>query len=164
MTIDVTEANQNVIYVADIRFRIGTIWWWTRRTAIFEIRMDSNGDGQGGGADDVAAGVAITVEFNGNSYSGVTQSDGTFRVGVWASNASAEVVDLRWPTISGIHCWICRVIPTVMGCLTQPFSSVVRLPVSQRLLSFQETCGWRLDNVHYINAPTAASAASKRAA
>lgn len=83
------------LYVYDIRFE--SAWSGILRRAVFEIRSDSNGDGQGSIADDVAAGVEITVEFNGRSYTGTTDSNGIFRTSWnWAppSGTRAEVVDL----------------------------------------------------------------------
>lgn len=83
------------IYVYDIRFesRRGKEW-----RAIFEIRNDSNADGQGSAADAVAAGVTITVNFAGCTYTGVTGSDGVFRTS-WINKLAsgdhyANVADL----------------------------------------------------------------------
>jgi hypothetical protein len=64
---------------------------------VFEIRSDSNGDGQGTSADAVAAGVQITVEFAGVTYTGFTDSNGVFRTDwLWrpSSGSYAQVVDL----------------------------------------------------------------------
>ncbi len=86
----------DVLYVYDIRFestRANRDW-----RAVFEIRSDSDGDGEGTAADDVAAGVWIRVEFDGAIYEGTTDADGVFRTS-WIKNLSsgdheAEVVDL----------------------------------------------------------------------
>ena len=95
VSIEVSAATENTIYVDDIRFE-SWYWGWQNR-AVFEIRSDSNGDGQGSDADDVAAGVAITVTFGGQSYSGVTDANGIFRTS-WIRNpgsgSAADVVDL----------------------------------------------------------------------
>ncbi|MGE3778056.1 MAG: Ig-like domain-containing protein [Pirellulaceae bacterium] len=96
VTIDVTEANKNSIYVANISVVSQRIWWWTRQTVTFEIRKDSNGDGQGGGEDEPAAGVTISYEFNGATYSGVTGADGRFQAQFWAGSGFAEVTDLAF--------------------------------------------------------------------
>jgi hypothetical protein len=72
---------------------------------VFEIRSDSNGDGQGGAADAVAAGVQITVEFAGQTYTGTTDSNGVFRTSwLWrpSSGSYAEVVDL----VLADHSWL----------------------------------------------------------
>lgn len=86
----------NMLYVYDIRFesKRGNQDW----RAVFEIRSDSNADGQGNTADGVAAGVEITVEFAGQTYTGATDSSGVFRTD-WIRNPGsgdhyAEVVDL----------------------------------------------------------------------
>jgi len=80
------------LYVYDIRFES----FWGYRRAVFEIRTDSNGDNQGSSADARAAGVAITVQFGGRTYSGTTDSSGIFRTGYLrvGSGSYAEVVDL----------------------------------------------------------------------
>ncbi|MBM4090052.1 MAG: tandem-95 repeat protein [Planctomycetes bacterium] len=96
VSIQVTGGVTSALYVYDIRFeskRANKDW-----RAVFEIRRDSNGDGQGGSTDAVAAGVEITVEFAGVRYTGVTDSSGVFRTS-WINNLSsgahyAEVVDL----------------------------------------------------------------------
>ena len=96
MAIEVSASNANALYVFDIRFeskRGGKDW-----RAIFEIRSDSNADGQGGAADNVAAGVTIDVVFAGRTYTGTTDSDGVFRTS-WIKNLSsgdhyANAVDL----------------------------------------------------------------------
>jgi hypothetical protein len=79
VSVDVWEDIQLPVYVFDIRFettKIDKTTWRTR--AIFEFRLDSNEDGQPGG-DDMAAGwAAINVNFNGQYYSGGTDSDGRF--------------------------------------------------------------------------------------
>jgi len=66
--------------------------------AVFEIRSDSDGDGLGTANDAVAAGVSVTVTFAGQSYTGVTDSNGIFRTD-WVKNLGsgdyyANVVDL----------------------------------------------------------------------
>lgn len=97
------------LYVYDIRFesRKGGMDW----RAVFEIRSDSNGDGQGGTADDTAAGVMISVEFAGITYTGTTDSNGVFRTN-WrrlsGSSHYAEVVDLAladyfWDSLSNLN-------------------------------------------------------------
>ena len=95
VSIEVSAANTNTLYVYDIRFESAWRGWLQR--AVFEIRSDSNHDGQGSAADHVAAGVAITIEFAGQTYSGVTDSNGIFRTNwTWnpGSGTYAEVVDL----------------------------------------------------------------------
>ena len=88
-------ATEAILYVYDIRFE--SAWGGWLRRAAFEIRSDSNGDGRGGAADAVAAGVAITVEFNGQTYAGTTDANGVFRT-AWnrtpPSGTYAEVVNL----------------------------------------------------------------------
>jgi hypothetical protein len=92
----VTDSSATALYVYDIRFesiRSNRDW-----RAVFEIRSDSNGDGQGTSADHVAAGVTIEVEFAGRTYTGTTDADGVFRTD-WIKNLArgnhyAEVVDL----------------------------------------------------------------------
>ncbi len=95
VSIQVTAATSNAIYVYDIRFE-SRYWGWQRR-AVFEIRSDSDGDGQGTSADQVAAGVTITVEFAGQTFTGTTDASGVFRTS-WlsrpASGSYAEVHDL----------------------------------------------------------------------
>ena len=96
VSIDVSAPVSDIaLYVYDIRFESvrGKDW-----RAVFEIRGDSDGDGVGEGTDSVAAGVQITVEFAGITYTGVTDSAGVFRTG-WIKNLSsgthyANVVDL----------------------------------------------------------------------
>jgi hypothetical protein len=91
----VTTASVDVpIYVYDIRFEStrGDRDW----RAVFEIHSDENGTGPGD--DNGLAGVAITVEFSGQTYTGTTDADGIFRTG-WIKNLHsgthyAEVVDL----------------------------------------------------------------------
>ena len=71
------------LYVYDIRFdskRGGKDW-----RAVFEIRSDSDDNGQAGASDRPAAGVAITVDFAGITYSGVTDASGIFRT-AWIRN------------------------------------------------------------------------------
>ncbi|MCA9195434.1 MAG: hypothetical protein KDB03_26870 [Planctomycetales bacterium] len=84
------------IYVYDIRFESGSRG---RVRAVFEIRSDSNRDGIGNSADDPAAGVAITVQFAGQTFTGITDANGIFRTN-WLRNVSAgsyaEVVDMVW--------------------------------------------------------------------
>ena len=84
------------LYVYDIRFesKRGNKDW----RAVFEIRSDSDGNGVGEGTDSLAAGVQITVQFAGITYTGVTGSDGVFRTS-WINNLSsgdyyANVLDL----------------------------------------------------------------------
>jgi len=97
VSINVSAANSDVaLYVYDIRFesKRGNKDW----RAVFEIRSDSNADGQGGAADAVASGVTITVEFAGQTYTGTTDADGVFRTS-WIKDLSsgshyAEAVDL----------------------------------------------------------------------
>jgi hypothetical protein len=88
-------ATTNLLYVYDIRFESAK--GGRLRRAVFEIRTDSNGDGQGGTTDNVAAGVQITVEFAGQTYTGTTDSNGVFRT-AWLSRPDsgsyAEVLDL----------------------------------------------------------------------
>ncbi|TWU33853.1 LamG-like jellyroll fold domain-containing protein [Novipirellula artificiosorum] len=88
-------SNVTALYVYDIRFESYRSGRYHR--AVFEIRSDSNSDGQGSSADAVASGVAITVQFDGRTYSGTTDSNGVF-VTSWRKNVSsgtyAEVVDL----------------------------------------------------------------------
>jgi VCBS repeat-containing protein len=95
--VDVSEATpETPLYVFDIRFesKAGGKFW----QAVFEIRSDSDGDGQGTDADAAVAGVAITVEFAGQTYTGTTDSEGIFRTNLVKDLASgehyAEVVDL----------------------------------------------------------------------
>jgi len=94
--IDVSAANANSLYVYDIRFeskRGGKDW-----RAVFEIRSDSNANGEGDAADAVAPGVEIRVEFAGQTYTGTTDSDGVFRTSwikrLGSGDHYAEVVDL----------------------------------------------------------------------
>lgn len=93
---DDDSAGLNLIYIADISFdskRGGKDW-----RAVFEIRSDSDGDGLGTANDDPAVGVAVTVTFAGQTYTGVTDSNGVFRTN-WIKNLSsgdyyANAVDL----------------------------------------------------------------------
>jgi VCBS repeat-containing protein len=95
ISIKVSAASANALFVYDIRFE--SVWFGWYQRAVFEIRSDSNGDGQGSAADDAAAGVEITVEFNGHTYTGTTDSNGIFRTS-WNRGAGSgtygEVVDL----------------------------------------------------------------------
>jgi VCBS repeat-containing protein len=95
VSIAVEADNVNAMYVYDIRFE--SRYWGLQRRAVFEIRWDSNGDGQGGSADARRAGVSITVEFAGQTYSGTTDANGLFRtswIGNPGSGTYAEVVDM----------------------------------------------------------------------
>ena len=93
----------NTLFVYDIRFeskRGGRDW-----RAVFEIRSDSDSDGQGTVNDAAAAGVSITVTFAGVTYTGTTDSTGVFRTS-WERNLTsgsyyANVVDLQ---LAG-HVW-----------------------------------------------------------
>lgn len=87
VTIEVNEASTDeALYVYDIRFdsKRGNKDW----RAVFEIRSDSNNNGLGDSGDSAVAGVAITVNFAGNTYSGVTDSNGVFRTS-WLRNLGA---------------------------------------------------------------------------
>jgi len=104
VTITVSEpVTDTPIYVYDIRFesdRDGR-----DRRAVFEIRADSNANGQGDSADLPLAGVAITVEFAGRTFSGTTDSQGLFYTG-WVRNMKsgtyhADVIDL----LMASHYW-----------------------------------------------------------
>lgn len=101
----VSTANANTLYVYDIRFesKRGNKDW----RAVFEIRSDSDADGEATAADDVAAGVWIRVEFDGEIYEGTTDSDGVFRTswikGLGSGDYQAEVVDLILGTSIGIR-------------------------------------------------------------
>jgi hypothetical protein len=86
----------NAVYVYDIRFeseRRDRDW-----RAVFEIRTDSNNSGTGDPGDQPLAGVTITVEFAGRTFTGVTDADGVFRTdlirNVGSGDRFAEVVDL----------------------------------------------------------------------
>lgn len=95
VSIAVEADNVNAMYVYDIRFE--SRYWGLQRRAVFEIRWDSNGDGQGGSADARRAGVSITVEFAGQTYSGTADANGLFRtswIGNPGSGTYAEVVDM----------------------------------------------------------------------
>jgi hypothetical protein len=85
------------LYVYDIRFvqHDRKADWWQ---AVFEIRADVDGDGVD--ADDTpGAGVAITVDFAGETFSGTTDSNGVFTTS-WVrklssgTNYCANAVDL----------------------------------------------------------------------
>jgi hypothetical protein len=87
VSITVSSGTETPLFVYDIRFesKRGNKDW----RAVFEIHSDQGGP---------AAGVAITVEFNGQIYQGTTDSDGVFRTS-WIKNLGsgehyAEVVDL----------------------------------------------------------------------
>ena len=89
-------STSDAIYVYDIRFesKRGNKDW----RAVFEIRSDSNGNGAGDAADSPIAGVQVEVTFAGNTYKGVTDSNGIFRTS-WIKNLSsgnyyANAVDL----------------------------------------------------------------------
>jgi hypothetical protein len=79
---------------------------------VFEIRGDSDSDGVGEGTDSVAAGVEITVQFAGITYTGVTDADGVFRTS-WINDLSsgdyyANVLDLvmagyYWDPLSSLN-------------------------------------------------------------
>ena len=103
ITVTIEEpADATPIYVYDIRFE--SAWGGWLRRAVFEIRSDSNGDGQGGASDNVAAGVEITVVFAGQTYTGTTDANGVFRTGwLWSppGGSYAEVVDL----VLADHSW-----------------------------------------------------------
>ena len=95
VTVEVTEEISNQLYVYDIRFE--SQFFGFRRRAVFEIRSDSNENGVGDSGDAVAAGVAVTVEFAGVTYTGVTDANGIFRTPwVWTppSGSYAEVLDM----------------------------------------------------------------------
>ena len=67
-------------------------------TPHFFPRSDSNGSETGDPGDQPLAGVAITVQWRGVTYSGVTDADGLFRTG-WSMNVKsgtyyADAVDL----------------------------------------------------------------------
>ncbi|MBC8355142.1 MAG: hypothetical protein H8E66_24465 [Planctomycetes bacterium] len=86
----------NALYVYDIRFeskRGGKDW-----RAVFEIRNDSNADGLAGSDDSVRAGVTVTVNFAGQTFTGVTDSNGIFRTSwlrnLGSGNHYANAVDL----------------------------------------------------------------------
>lgn len=89
------QINPNTLYVFDISFksrRGGKDW-----RAEFEIRRDSNASGTGDAGDAVAAGVEITVEFAGQTYTGTTDSNGIFRTSwerLGGGNYYANAVDL----------------------------------------------------------------------
>ncbi len=96
LSIDVSAVSVNTLYVYDIRFeskRGGRDW-----RAVFEIRSDSNANGQGDSADNLVAGVNITVNFAGNTYSGTTDANGVFRTDwirdLGSGNHYANAVDL----------------------------------------------------------------------
>lgn len=97
VTIDVSEAvSGTALYVYDIDFasKAGGKF----RQAVFVIRSDSDGDGQGTSEDAAVAGGEITVEFAGVTYTGTTDSNGVFRTDFIKDLSSgdhyAEVVDL----------------------------------------------------------------------
>lgn len=86
LEVSATSADE-ALYVYDIRFesKRGNKDW----RAVFEIRSDSNDNGLGDSGDNAVAGVAITVTFAGNTYSGVTDSNGVFRTS-WIRNLSSD--------------------------------------------------------------------------
>jgi hypothetical protein len=97
VTIDVSEPNaETPLYVYEIRFdsKAGGKFW----QAVFEIRSDSDGDGEGTPEDAAVAGVWIRVEFDDVIYEGTTDSEGIFRTNLVKNLGSgdhyAEVVDL----------------------------------------------------------------------
>ena len=88
--------NPNALYVYDIRFeskRHGKDW-----RAVFEIRNDSNADGLAGSDDSVRAGVTVTVNFAGQTFTGTTDANGIFRTSwlrnLGSGNHYANAVDL----------------------------------------------------------------------
>lgn len=95
-SIGVSAPSANVIYVYEISFeskRNGQDW-----RAVFGIRADSNGDGNGDPGDAPVPGVAIEVTFAGQTFTGVTDGSGVFRT-AWINSLSsgnhyANAVDL----------------------------------------------------------------------
>ncbi len=89
VTFDVTAPSTDIaLYVYDIRFesKRGNKDW----RAVFEIRSDSNLNGSADSGDDAIAGVAITVRFAGEEFSGVTDSNGVFRTSWFRDLASGD--------------------------------------------------------------------------
>ena len=93
---DGSHNDTNALYVYDIRFeskRGGKDW-----RAVFEIRNDSNADGLPGSDDSVRAGVTVTVNFAGQTFTGVTDANGVMSTS-WLRNLGsgshyANAVDL----------------------------------------------------------------------
>lgn len=84
VTFDVIAPSTDIaLYVYDIRFdsKRGNKDW----RAVFEIRSDSNFNGAADSGDNAIAGVAITVRFAGQEFSGFTDSNGVFRTS-WFRN------------------------------------------------------------------------------
>ncbi len=84
------------LYVSDVAFqsrRSGTQW-----RVVLQIRSDSNADGAGGTDDQVRAGVQVSVNFAGRTYTGTTDANGIFRSrwvrGLGGGDHYANVVDL----------------------------------------------------------------------
>lgn len=98
VTITVSEPSSDIaLYVYDISFvqHGRKADWWQ---AVFQIRADADGNGVGGN-DTAGAGVAITVNFAGQTFSGTTDSNGVFTTD-WVkklqtgTNYYANVVDM----------------------------------------------------------------------
>lgn len=71
---------------------------------VIDIRHDSDANGVGELSDDGRAGLQVTVDFAGNTYTGVTDEDGIFRT-EWIKNLGsgehqAEVTDLAFTDYS----------------------------------------------------------------
>jgi hypothetical protein len=90
-----SQSSETALYVYDIRFEMNPTRAGTYR-AVFEIHADVDDDGAGN--DSGAAGVAISADFGGKTYSGTTDSEGVFYTN-WVKLKSgrtyfANVVDL----------------------------------------------------------------------
>jgi hypothetical protein len=89
VSIEVTSGSTDrPLYVYDIRFesRVGGKFW----QAVFEIHSDSNDNGIVDDGDTGVAGVAITVTFAGQTYTGTTDADGIFRTGYIKNPGSGD--------------------------------------------------------------------------
>jgi hypothetical protein len=98
VSVEVTgPVTETAVYVYDIRFvqHSRKADWWQ---AVFEIRADADGNGIGGN-DTPGTGVAITVNFAGQTFTGTTDSNGIFTTD-WvkklqtSTNYYANVVDM----------------------------------------------------------------------
>jgi hypothetical protein len=95
VTIEVQANLASAMCVYDLRFESRSRG--SQQRAVFEIRWDSDDDGLGNSVDQRLAGVAVSVEFAGRTFSGTTDINGPFRTS-WLRNPGsgtyAEVNDL----------------------------------------------------------------------